>query len=53
MKLSNTRLSLTLIPAAALCLSALALPVAAQTTQVRSSEQIDNQYKMDLSLIHI
>jgi hypothetical protein len=52
MNLSKIRLSLTLVPAAALCLSALAAPVFAQTaagasTPVRSNEQIDNQYKMD------
>ncbi|WYX50016.1 hypothetical protein WJ977_23915 [Achromobacter xylosoxidans] len=52
MNLSKIRLSLTLIPAAALGLSALALPAAAQTASgassaVRSNEQIDNQYKMD------
>ena len=47
MNLSKIRLSMTLVPAAALCLSALALPASAQTTPVRSSEQIDKQDKMD------
>lgn len=47
MNLSKIRLSMRFAPAAALCLSALALPAAAQTTPVRTSEQIDNQYKMD------
>ena len=32
MNLSKIRLSMTLVPAAALCLSALALPASAQTT---------------------
>ncbi|MFY3310101.1 hypothetical protein [Achromobacter ruhlandii] len=51
MNLSKIRLSMTLVPAAAVCLAALALPVSAQTSSgaapVRSNEQINDQYKMD------
>jgi hypothetical protein len=46
-KESVMNLSKTVCPAIALCLSALAFQASAQTTPVRSSDQIDNQYKMD------
>lgn len=43
------KLSRTICPAFALCLSALAFQASAQvgTGAVRSDDQIDNQYKMD------